>query len=65
MTRPLDPTQTNPNPATAAGHSSATYVAPRVTGKRSLEMVTLASQPPGNQTGGRTGPGGPGWIGHP
>jgi hypothetical protein len=42
---------------------AATYVAPRVTGKRSLEMVTLAS--PTDHTGGRTTPGGPGWIGHP
>jgi hypothetical protein len=64
MIRPIEPTLTNPTPATAAGHSSASYVAPRVTGKRSLEMVTLASVT-GNETGGRTGPGGPGWIGHP
>jgi hypothetical protein len=64
MTRPLDPTQINPIPAAVAGHSSTAYVAPRVTGKRSLEMVTLTS-PNGTETGGRTGPGGPGWIGHP
>jgi hypothetical protein len=34
------------------------YEPPRLTGKQALEKVTLFS-------GGGTGPGGPGWIGHP
>jgi hypothetical protein len=35
------------------------YVAPRLSARRSLEVVTLESM------GGRPTPGGPGWIGHP
>jgi hypothetical protein len=36
------------------------YVAPRLSSKRSLEVVTLQSH-----LGGRPTPGGPGWIGSP
>jgi hypothetical protein len=65
MTKRLDSALNNPTSAAATGPSSAIYAAPRLTGKRSLEIVTLDSTSPnGPQTGGSNSPG-HGWIGHP
>jgi hypothetical protein len=53
----LDPALTNPADRSLAAEPGR-YEPPRLTGKQSLQQVTLLS-------GGRPTPGGPGQIGHP